>query len=410
MLNSEDGLIATIGALIPSGAGIGVVTGALEEMRKKLVETANSWVELARVKKEDLVTDVQMVATYVGDYAKGFASMAAGLASNAVVWVKNTAVMVASTAAQWAQTAATTAWQGVCVAATAVTTAFGAAMQFLTSPIGIAVAAIAGVIAVAALLVANWDTVMAKTKEVWGAVRQKLIEFSGYITGAFAQDWSEVFGSFGHILNGFFANVKNIGEAVKTALGGIITFIRNVFSGKWQEAWEGIKTVFAGIWNGLAAIIKVPLNRNISMVNALVSAVCNGVNSVLQMLNGLHFTIPDWVPGLGGSSFGFQIAPLKAPQIPYLARGAVLPANRPFLAVVGDQRHGTNVEAPLTTIQEAVGVVMHDHIAAMMAGFEALLEEQRALRELVAEIEIGDTVIGEATERYFRKMAVIRGG
>ena len=101
---------------------------------------------------------------------------------------------------------------------------------------------------------------------------------------------------------------------------------------------------------------------------------------------------------------------LNAPRIPHLAKGAVLPANKPFLAVVGDQRHGTNVEAPLTSIQEAVGLVMGDYIAAMMAGFEALLKEQRATRQAIAAIEVGDTVIGRAAERYGRKMAVVRGG
>ena len=120
--------------------------------------------------------------------------------------------------------------------------------------------------------------------------------------------------------------------------------------------------------------------------------------------------MPDWVPGLGGETLGFHLRTLTAPQIPYLAKGAVLPANKPFLAVVGDQRHGTNVEAPLATIQEAVAVVMEEQISAMMAGFRALLDEQRAIRHAVESIEIGDDTIGEAALRYNRKMAVVYGG
>jgi hypothetical protein len=79
------------------------------------------------------------------------------------------------------------------------------------------------------------------------------------------------------------------------------------------------------------------------------------------------------------------------------------------LAVVGDQRHGTNVEAPLSTIQEAVSLVMDGHVQAMMAGFEALLAENRALRRTVEGIELGDTVIGQAADRYNRNLAVMRG-
>ena len=112
---------------------------------------------------------------------------------------------------------------------------------------------------------------------------------------------------------------------------------------------------------------------------------------------------------LSGKRFGFDFALLNAPQIPYLAKGAVLPANKPFLAMVGDQKHGTNVEAPLATIQEAVAIVMEDMIPAMMAGFEAVVNEQRATRQIVEGIDIGDTTIGQAANRYNRKMAIIRG-
>lgn len=96
-------------------------------------------------------------------------------------------------------------------------------------------------------------------------------------------------------------------------------------------------------------------------------------------------------------------------SLPALANGAVLPPNKPFMAMVGDQRHGTNVEAPLSTIQEAVAAVMNEHFGGMMAGFEALLEENQRLRRVVEGIELGDTTIGQAANRYNDKMAIVRG-
>ena len=96
--------------------------------------------------------------------------------------------------------------------------------------------------------------------------------------------------------------------------------------------------------------------------------------------------------------------------LPALANGAVLPANKPFLAVVGDQRHGTNVEAPLATIQEAVALVMSDMMASNMAGHEATVAVLKEILEAVLGIEIGDDVIGRATARYNAKMSVVRGG
>ena len=152
------------------------------------------------------------------------------------------------------------------------------------------------------------------------------------------------------------------------------------------------------------------VNGIIGFINGMISGLVSGINTIINAVNKIQFAVPDWVPGIGGQTLGFNLKTVSAPQIPYLAKGAVLPANRPFLAMVGDQSHGTNVEAPLATIQEAVALVMNDQLDAMMAGFDATVEQLRQLRQTVGAIEVGDTVIGRAAERYNRKMAVVRGG
>jgi len=101
---------------------------------------------------------------------------------------------------------------------------------------------------------------------------------------------------------------------------------------------------------------------------------------------------------------------VSAPQIPSLAKGTVLPANKPFLAVLGDQRNGTNIEAPLSTIQEAVAEVMDGYLSANMAGHEATVSVLREILEAVLGIQIGDDVIAQAAERHNRKMNIARGG
>ena len=110
-------------------------------------------------------------------------------------------------------------------------------------------------------------------------------------------------------------------------------------------------------------------------------------------------------PGTGGGKPIFPSTPDTASvmSVPMLATGAVIPPGKPFLAMLGDQTNGTNVEAPLATIQEAVASVM-------MPGFEALLEENRRLRAVVENIEVGDSTIGQAAERYNKKMSIARGG
>ena len=175
-------------------------------------------------------------------------------------------------------------------------------------------------------------------------------------------------------------------------------FLSGVATGNWERAWEGLKSILRGAVNGI-----------IGLVNSLLSGLAGGINGVVQSLNSLSVTVPDWVPALGGKRFGFSISPITAPQIPYLAQGAVLPANRPFLAMVGDQRHGTNIEAPLATIQEAVALVMQDQTGAVMAGFNASLEVQREILSAVLGIHIGDEVIASACDRYRSRQAVMKG-
>lgn len=149
------------------------------------------------------------------------------------------------------------------------------------------------------------------------------------------------------------AGIIDVINGIITTLRGIIEFITGVFSGDWDKAWEGIKKVFQGVWDSLVGIVKTPINLIIDLINGLVGGVCEGVNAIIKSLNNLSFDVPDWVPGFGGKKFGFNLSLVTAPKIPKLATGAVIPPNREFLAVLGDQKRGTNIEAPLDTIVEA---------------------------------------------------------
>lgn len=100
-------------------------------------------------------------------------------------------------------------------------------------------------------------------------------------------------------------NITAIISGVLTVFDGLTTFISGVFTGNWRKAWEGIKTIFKGVFDSLAALCKAPINAVIGIINGAIA----GINS-------LNITIPDWVPGLGGQSFGINL-----PTIPMLYKG-----------------------------------------------------------------------------------------
>ena len=197
-----------------------------------------------------------------------------------------------------------------------------------------------------------------------------------------------------------------VSQTVGTAIGyildmlyGLTGFLSGAFTGNWETAWQGA-----------VLFLKSAVNGVITLLNSMISRLVSALNAVVGVANKLSFTVPSWVPSLGGKRFGVSLPYVSAPQIPYLAKGAVLPAGKPFLAMVGDQRHGTNIEAPLSTIQEAVALVMEDQTGAILRGFEASIGVQQEILQAVLGIHIGDEVIGLAMQRYQKKQAAIRGG
>ena len=140
---------------------------------------------------------------------------------------------------------------------------------------------------------------------------------------------------------------------IMNGIGGIIDDILKAFGFD-----EGLGKGLSEIWDNIWGIIKGVINTIIGGINGMVSAVENAINFIIDAINSLSWEIPDWVPLVGGETFGFDIPHVSFWKIPELAEGAVIPPNNPFLAVLGDQSSGTNIEAPLDTIKQALQEAM----------------------------------------------------
>lgn len=149
-----------------------------------------------------------------------------------------------------------------------------------------------------------------------------------FMQNVFATDFTNIFGPIlGNVLNGFLAGAQGIFNSLLQILNGIIDFVRGVFTGDWQRAWQGVQDIFKGIFNGLIAIVKAPINAIIGILNGLIG----GLNMMIDGLNRIQISIPDWVPVIGGNSFGINIG--KIGNIPYLADGGIV---RSGSAIVGE--------------------------------------------------------------------------
>lgn len=222
-----------------------------------------------------------------------------------------------------------------------------------TNPFTWIIIAVVAVIAVIIELITYWDTLKdgAKMLGEW---------FKKWFTNikeGFKQFVSEVkdYWTEHNPFPGITNSVKSFVNGFKKIISGITKFLFYAFKADWKNAWSGIKEAFVGIWQTLAGAITLPVNAVIDKINLFLRAITNGINSIINGIsNAMQFEIPDFIPGIGGNSYKLYIPPLEIPTIPKLAAGAVIPPNREFMAVLGDQKSGTNIEAPVDLIRQVI--------------------------------------------------------
>ena len=159
-----------------------------------------------------------------------------------------------------------------------------------------------------------------------------------------------------------YKGAKNLAESKDRNWSAMYEKVKEVW-GKIKTYWdENIAKYFTkSWWSGLATNIA---NGFIGGIEGMINGCINGfekmINWIIGALNEISFDVPDWVPSIGGKTFGFNLATvdLKNVYIPRLAKGAVIPPNHEFLAVLGDQKNGTNIETPLKTMIEAFNVAL----------------------------------------------------
>lgn len=200
-----------------------------------------------------------------------------------------------------------------------------------------------------------------------------------------------------NIIRAIIIPIINALIAVFRVVAGVLQNVGEVFSALFnaiRETLEDVKKTMVKVVNWIA-----------DKIEWLVNAIIGGINAAIGLINKVHIKVPDGIPIIGGKEFGFKIKELKTISIPRLAQGAVIPPNNEFLAMLGDQSHGTNIEAPLDTIKQAVAEVLATN------GNQEVIQ---LLQQLIAVVEsknlvIGDKAIGQANARYTNQQRIIRG-
>lgn len=218
-----------------------------------------------------------------------------------------------------------------------------------------------------------------------------MAEMGGYIIqglyNAVSEGIAKIKEIFTKLLNAVKGVFKGIGKwfkktfsdafgGVKTILNGIIMFVKGIFTGSWKKAWQGVKKIFKGVWDTLYSVVKAPINLIIGAVNKMTSAIESAVNWIIDGINSLSFDVPDWVPGIGGETFGFDLDTISIPEIPKLATGGL--ATAPTLAMVGDNRNAKADPEVISPLSKLQGMLDNGKLDEVLRVLNAILDWLKA--------------------------------
>lgn len=217
---------------------------------------------------------------------------------------------------------------------------------------------IAAIAAVVVWIVAKWTSIKEWISKTISSIDAAFEQFLANVEEgvAAAVDW--VIEKWTAVKDWFSGLWEKVSSGAVAAWDGIKSAFKSVpewFQSKFRDAWQKVKDVFStggriwsGIKEGIESTFRTVVNAIIRGMNTIIAVPFNRINFMLNMIRNASF--------LGISPFQnlWGVNPLPVPQIPMLARGAVIPANRQFLAVLGDQRNGNNLEAPESLLRQIV--------------------------------------------------------
>ena len=307
---------------------------------------------------------------------------------------------------------------GTASLATSAVSATGVAAGLLSNPIGVAIIAIGALVAAGVALYANWDTIKAKAQEIGDAcyqfganLYQTMYTFGQNAHTTLATFWANTTAGFdawcatimgqGRALvaqvqamwDGFCSQVKTLWDGCCTALSQALSNLQSSWSGVWnaivttvtslvtnlssrvqgtmnglssalQSGLNHIQQIFSSVWNAIKNTVLGVIDGIVGSVRSMISSIGSAISGLFDRISNLRSSASGAMQSMSNAlSRGRSVAEpalVSMPQvaIPALANGAVIPANRRFLAMLGDQTSGTNIEAPLDTIKQAVAEVL----------------------------------------------------
>ena len=231
----------------------------------------------------------------------------------------------------------------------------------------------------------------------WLKVLWDYIKILFVLIGDVATGLAPVISTIWNMTKSLIKNVIDIIGNLMDVLSGVITFVTGVFTGDWKKAWEGVVKVFKGVFSGMQNVIKGVMNVIIGFINTGVLAINGVINNLIRILNRFKINIPNWVPEIGGRSFGFNLKQVQISTIPYLAKGGVI--DNPTVAMLGEYagaRQNPEIAAPESMIRDIIVSANGDMVSAF---YQIATQIIQAIDNVDMNVQIGDETIAKSAKR-----------
>lgn len=194
---------------------------------------------------------------------------------------------------------------------------------------------------------AAWNAIKTATTTIWNAVKNNLSNLWNSLKSVASTAFNAIKTKVTSIWNSIKDKTSQVWGSVTTFVSSKVEAIRNAITSKFNAARDAVKSAFEGIVN----FIKVPINKAISIVNNAVGMINNAIGGIESAFSFGPWSVPT---PFGTKTIGFHATFPRVSTIPYLASGAVIPPRSEFLAVLGDQKKGNNLEAPESLLRQIV--------------------------------------------------------
>lgn len=244
-------------------------------------------------------------------------------------------------------------------------------------PGGIFVLAVGACIAIGVLLYKNWDKIKEVAGKVWDWIKNKTVTF--------VNDIGNKLGNLGAKISTIWDNIKSTARqkwnAIWSTIGNLVERIKNGIVGKFTSAKNKVVEIFGGIKDTIRNI----LNKVIGIVNGAIGTVNSAIGGIESAFSFGPWKVPT---PFGSRTIGFTASFPRVPTVPYLAKGAVIPPRSEFLAVLGDQKQGNNIETPEALLRKIVREESGGQQSGGNVRFTAQINRRTVFDEIIEEAKL----------------------